>query len=52
MDAKDTDQSIFYQFVVSIHAPVMDANRDFSIINPLGIVSIHAPVMDANDKLA
>ena len=33
--------------VVSIHAPVMDANIVCMRINQSSLVSIHAPVMDA-----
>tara|TARA_R110002051_G_scaffold200370_1_gene267265 strand:+ start:5596 stop:5847 length:252 start_codon:yes stop_codon:yes gene_type:complete len=35
-------------FLVSIHAPVMDANNLEHEISKATYVSIHAPVMDAN----
>ena len=34
--------------VVSIHAPVMDANESAGLWGISRYVSIHAPVMDAN----
>ena len=35
-------------YLVSIHAPVMDANRFQKKHKQTSLVSIHAPVMDAN----
>ena len=39
---------VFYRLLVSIHAPVMDANNDGGHLLMTHDVSIHAPVMDAN----
>ena len=38
--------------MVSIHAPVMDANRYMWITKIVDVVSIHAPVMDAKIRTA
>ena len=38
-----------FDFDVSIHAPVMDANTNPDSDDDVSWVSIHAPVMDANN---
>ena len=47
MDANTVYKDILRAHMVSIHAPMMDANIDIAMEGIEISVSIHAPVMDA-----
>ena len=51
MDAKFGAVKIIIDGIVSIHAPVMDANEIVEKMGVIAGVSIHAPVMDAKSAL-